>query len=146
MAERESVRRGDPRRSVNGLPKAWKAVWIDPEGEHDPEKKQPRNHRKLIGKLDKETGEVIPTGKRGPKKKERAASGTPTAGGNPEEASALRERILELEKEVQILRSRVKVLTDENRAIGEAKAESERLKLENRRMEGLISSIRKLVT
>ena len=41
MAERESVRRGDPRRSVNGLPKAWKAVWIDPEGEHDPEKKQP---------------------------------------------------------------------------------------------------------
>ena len=105
-----------------------------------------RSRRKLIGKLDKETGEVIPTGKRGPKKKERAASGTPAAGGNPEEAPALRERILELEKEVQILRSRVKVLTDENRAIGEAKAESERLKLENRRMEGLISSIRELVT
>ena len=38
------------------------------------------------------------------------------------------------------------MLTDENRATGEAKAESERLKLENRRMEGLISSIRKLVT
>lgn len=30
----------------------------------DPEKKQPRNRRKLIGKLD-ENGEIVPTGKRG---------------------------------------------------------------------------------
>ena len=35
----------------------------------DPEKKQPRNHRKLIGKLD-EDGNVIPTGSRGRKRKE----------------------------------------------------------------------------
>lgn len=33
----------------------------------DKEKKQPRSHRKLIGKLD-ENGEVIPTGKSGRKK------------------------------------------------------------------------------
>lgn len=36
----------------------------------DPEKKQTRSNRKLLGKLDPETGEIIPTGKRGRKKKE----------------------------------------------------------------------------
>ena len=34
----------------------------------DKEKKQPRSRRKLIGKLDEKTGEVIPTGKSGRKK------------------------------------------------------------------------------
>ncbi len=34
----------------------------------DKEKKQPRSKRKLIGKIDEETGEVVPTGKRGRKK------------------------------------------------------------------------------
>lgn len=34
-----------------------------------PEKKQPRNRRTLIGKLDDE-GNIVPTGKRGRKKKE----------------------------------------------------------------------------
>ncbi len=34
----------------------------------DPEKKQPRNHRKLIGKLD-EGGNIVPTGSRGRKRK-----------------------------------------------------------------------------
>ena len=116
------------------------------ESYYDPTKKQSRSRRKLIGKLDKETGEVIPTGKRGPKKKETAGSGKPAAGGGtPEEAQALRERVLELEKEVQLLQSRVRVLADENRAINEAKAEVEKLKLENRKMAGLISSIRELV-
>ena len=36
----------------------------------DPVKKQPRNHRKLIGKLD-ENGELVPTGRKGrPRSKE----------------------------------------------------------------------------
>jgi hypothetical protein len=34
----------------------------------DKEKKQPRSKRKLIGKIDEETGEIIPTGKSGRKK------------------------------------------------------------------------------
>ena len=34
----------------------------------DKEKKQPRSRRKLIGKLDEETGEIVPTGKSGGKK------------------------------------------------------------------------------
>ena len=34
----------------------------------DKEKKQPRSKRTLIGKIDEETGEIIPTGKSGKKK------------------------------------------------------------------------------
>lgn len=34
----------------------------------DKEKKQPRARRKLIGKLDEATGEIVPTGKSGRKK------------------------------------------------------------------------------
>lgn len=36
----------------------------------DSEKGQSRSNRKLLGKLDPETGEIVPTGKRGRKKKE----------------------------------------------------------------------------
>ncbi len=39
----------------------------------DKEKKQPRSRRKLIGKIDEETGEIVPTGGRGNCKKKKAA-------------------------------------------------------------------------
>ena len=44
----------------------------------DKEKKQPRSRRKLIGKIDEETGEIVPTGGRGRSKKKKAGdiSGT----------------------------------------------------------------------
>lgn len=35
----------------------------------DKEKRQPRSRRRLIGKIDDETGEIIPTGKSGRKKR-----------------------------------------------------------------------------
>ncbi len=35
----------------------------------DKEKKQPRNKRTLIGKIDEETGEIVPTNGRGRKRK-----------------------------------------------------------------------------
>ena len=35
----------------------------------DKEKKQPRSRRKLIGKIDEETGEIVPTGGRGNRRK-----------------------------------------------------------------------------
>ena len=35
----------------------------------DKEKQQPRSHRRMIGKIDPETGEIIPTNGRGRKKK-----------------------------------------------------------------------------
>lgn len=39
----------------------------------DKEKKQPRSKRKLIGRIDEETGEIVPTGGRGKTKKREAA-------------------------------------------------------------------------
>ena len=42
----------------------------------DPEKKQARSKRKLIGKIDPATGDIVPTGKRGPQKKSGAHSET----------------------------------------------------------------------
>ena len=35
----------------------------------DKEKQQPRSHRRMIGKIDPETGEIVPTNGRGRKKK-----------------------------------------------------------------------------
>ena len=35
----------------------------------DKEKQQPRSHRRMIGKIDPETGEIVPTNGRGKKKK-----------------------------------------------------------------------------
>lgn len=45
----------------------------DSQSYWDAEKGQSRSVRKLIGKLDPETGEIVPTGKRGRKKKEQTA-------------------------------------------------------------------------
>ena len=46
----------------------------------DEEKKQSRSKRRVIGKIDPETGEIVPTGKRGRRPKE-AASTVPDASG-----------------------------------------------------------------
>lgn len=50
----------------------------------DKEKKQPRSKRKLIGKIDEETGEIVPTGGRRNKKKEDDCSGLVPPGGSLE--------------------------------------------------------------
>ena len=47
----------------------------------DPDAKMPRCHRRLIGKVDPQTGEVVPTGKRGRPKKDAGAA--PQQGSNP---------------------------------------------------------------
>ena len=39
----------------------------------DPELKQARSKRRCIGKIDPDTGEIVPTGRRGKKKKEDTA-------------------------------------------------------------------------
>ena len=59
----------------------------------DAEKQQSRSKRKLLGKVDPLTGEIIPTGKRGRKKKEAApAEQVPAA----QDLAARDERIREL--------------------------------------------------
>lgn len=43
----------------------------------DKEKKQPRSKRKLIGKIDEETGEIVPTGGKRNRNKNEAADCSP---------------------------------------------------------------------
>lgn len=78
----------------------------------DKEKKQPRSKRTLIGKLDEETGEIIPTGKSGRKKSE-----------NEEvvhsEVKPISDQIELLEKKDEI----IKELKAENAALKKEKAE-----------------------
>lgn len=85
----------------------------------DEEKKQSRSKRRVIGKLDPETGEIIPTGKRG--RKPRDTSTVP-AGENTEtvrlyEESQARIRELTLivsqkDLEISSLRDEVRRLKD----------------------------------
>ena len=85
----------------------------------DEEKKQSRSNRRLIGKLDPETGEIIPTGKRGRKPKEASAQ---AAGANAElpqlyeESQArIKELTLMIDKkdhEIESLRKEIRCLRD----------------------------------
>lgn len=73
----------------------------------DKEKKQPRSRRKLIGKLDEETGEIIPTGKSGRKK---------DSGRKPEETDPL-EPITEYVRVIAGKDEQIRLLKAENRAL-----------------------------
>ncbi len=76
----------------------------------DKEKKQPRSRRKLIGKLDETTGEIIPTGKNGRKK---GASGQKEEAGSPEPITEY-----------------IKVIEEKNALIRDLKAENNALRKE----------------
>ena len=78
----------------------------------DKEKKQPRSKRTLIGKLDEETGEIIPTGKSGRKKSESEKA-------SPSEVNPITEQIELLGKKDEI----IKELKAENTALRKEKAE-----------------------
>lgn len=78
----------------------------------DKEKQQPRNRRKLIGKIDPETGEIVPTGRPGrrPAVKDRtAAAEEPVRVADPD-YSMLLETLEEKNAEIARLKDRVKEL------------------------------------
>ena len=83
----------------------------------DKEKKQPRSRRKLIGKLDDETGEIIPTGRKNPNQQERSGPeltpSTETAGNT----AMLRQDLREMEKEIDRLKARSRALEAENKVL-----------------------------
>ena len=55
---------------IKKLNKQTGTVYVyESESYWDKEKKQPRSKRKLIGKIDEETGEIVPTGGKGNRKK-----------------------------------------------------------------------------
>ena len=86
----------------------------------DPELKQARSKRKCIGKIDPETGEIIPTGRRG-RKKSDTSDDTKRLSDNKEhvlfeslksENLELREKVAYLEKELN--QSNKKLTTYQN--------------------------------
>lgn len=85
----------------------------------DSEKGQPRSIRKLIGKLDPVTGEVVPTGKRGRK---AASAETPEIAGTAEsveniETAEAEDRISELTRSIRERDERIAKLEKENRKL-----------------------------
>ncbi len=78
----------------------------------DKEKKQPRNRRKLIGKLDEQTGEIVPTAGKGRPRKQHAdhAQESPDREKQEAEACALRSRLEEKD-------ARIRELEEENRKL-----------------------------
>lgn len=84
----------------------------------DPEKKQPRNNRKLIGKLD-ENGNIVPTGNRGRKRKEE------------QEPDPMKQRLAEeLESSLSYYQKRSKEMETQNALLQEQIRKLEKEKAE----------------
>ena len=80
----------------------------------DKEKKQPRSRRKLIGKLDGETGEVIPTGKSGRKKSSEKEA---EENNSPEPVTEYIQAIAEKEEQIRALKAENRALLKEKQDI-----------------------------
>lgn len=81
----------------------------------DKEKKQPRSKRTLIGKLDEETGEIIPTGKSGRRKASSENQPTDDAAKKPitDQVKLLAEK----DEQIRILKAQNKALKKEKQEI-----------------------------
>ena len=86
----------------------------------DEEKKQSRSKRRLIGKVDPVTGEIIPTGKRGRKGKEKDET---QVSADLEEAG---KKIRELSLELNGCKARVTELSAENQRLRELISQMEK--------------------
>lgn len=80
----------------------------------DKEKKQPRSRRKLIGKLDEETGEIIPTGKSGRKK---GSGRKQEENGSPEPITGYIQAIAEKDEQIRLLKTENRTLVKEKQDI-----------------------------
>lgn len=89
----------------------------------DREKKQPRSRRRLVGKVDPETGEVVPTGPRG-----RPRKGADADAQARDDGGAL-ARALD-------------ALAERDAQLAEARAELAAARREVRRLEGLLRRVR----
>ena len=87
---------------------------IDSESYWDKEKQQPRSRRKIIGKIDPVTGEVVPTNRHQKRKLSSAEPATvSTSVCMEDEAHTDRAKIRELEKQVSKLQKQKEALLKE---------------------------------
>lgn len=80
----------------------------------DKEKKQPRSRRKLIGKLDEATGEVIPTGKSG---RTKGSGRRQDENGSPEPITEHIRVIAEKEEQIRMLKAENRALLNQKQDI-----------------------------
>ena len=88
---------------------------IESESYWDKEKQQPRSHRTIIGKVDPDTGEIVPTKKYNREKKATSPSNVRSSGNHASTVTAaepgdLSGRIKELEQQVIQLREEKEAL------------------------------------
>ena len=88
---------------------------IDSESYWDKEKQQPRSRRKIIGKIDPATGEVVPTNHHQKRKTVAAEQSLPSfpVKSSDDETCVDQARILELEKQVLKLQRQKEALLKE---------------------------------
>lgn len=82
---------------------------------YDKEKKQPRAKRKLIGRVDPETGQIVPTGGR----KGRQPSSDPTVSSLNDRYDQLKKECADKDKQISALNSEIFSLRKENRQLKE---------------------------
>lgn len=82
----------------------------------DKDLKQPRSHRRLIGKLDPETGEIIPTGAKGRPKKEAASPAQ-------DNTSAMEKRSDDITRIIAEKDRKIEELKEQNRRLSREKDE-----------------------
>ena len=87
----------------------------DSQSYWDAEKGQSRSKRRLIGKLDPATGEIIPTGKRGRNKTEKETLNTNSHDEGSRVNEADQKLILEQQMTIQALNTKVSTLEQEIR-------------------------------
>jgi hypothetical protein len=101
------MRGGDRMTHINQYDKRTGTTYVyESESYWDKEKQQPRSRRKLIGKLDEQTGEIIPTDGRG---KKRTQNSKPAS-----DDTALCDELKLKLKEKELL---IHQLTEENRVL-----------------------------
>ena len=101
---------------IKSLDKQTGVIYVyESESYWDKEKKQPRSKRKLIGKIDGQTGEIVPTGGRKGRKKKELTQIPPTACADGNTLKALcaeqAEELCRKEEEISALKKQIIELT-----------------------------------
>ena len=100
----------------------------------DPEKKQSRSKRRVIGKLDPVTGEIIPTGKRGRPRKQKTDEEDTNANRSVSSDPDLQVTIQQQQITILTLQQQVTDLQEENQRLRKMIAKADSLSAESRQL------------
>jgi len=108
----------------------------------DPQKKQARSRRKVIGKLDPVTGEIIPTGKRGRKKKEVTVTNETDGTAESRQLSLLYEDAKRtLDRQDQIILSQKEEIRDLKEKLARAESRNRSLQQALKKIRSVMDSL-----